>query len=101
MFTITLPPVLHDPAEGRHLAATLPDDGSAVHVSVDARQLALADRAFVAELMDELMARGLEVLVVDGAPDSWRGVFQDAAEERQFDELWFQTDSATAGHPGV
>jgi hypothetical protein len=96
MFTITLPPVLHEAAEGRDLAATVPDDGSAAHVAVDARLVALADSGFVGELVEGLMARGLEVLVVDGAPRELRGVFRDAADARRFDELWFQTDSASA-----
>jgi hypothetical protein len=99
MFTITLPPVLHDPAEGRELASTVPDDGSGAHVSVDARLVALADRGFVGEMFGELLSRGLEVLVVDGAPSDLRSAFLDAAEAHRFDEIWFQTDTASAQHP--
>lgn len=93
MFTITLPPLLEDAAAGRDLARALPDDGAA-HVEIDAKLLALADHAFVGELMDELMSRGLEVLVVDGAPSELRGSFLDAAEKHRFDEIWFATDTA-------
>jgi hypothetical protein len=99
MFTITLPPILPDAAEGRQLAADLPDDGTAEHVEIDARLLALADHGFVDELFDELLARGLRVLVVDGAPVDLRGSFVDAAEARQFDEIWFATDRADAESP--
>lgn len=95
MFTITLPPVLEDAAAGRSLASTLPDDGAA-HVEIDATLLALADHAFVDELMDELMARGLQVLVVDGAPSELRGSFLDAAQRHRFDEIWFATDTAAS-----
>ncbi|BDZ50712.1 hypothetical protein GCM10025867_29530 [Frondihabitans sucicola] len=95
MFTITLPPLLEDAAAGRTLASTLPDDGAA-HVEIDAKLLALADHAFVGVLMDELIARGLEVLVVDGAPSDLRGSFLDAAERHQFDEIWFATDTAAS-----
>jgi hypothetical protein len=96
MFTITLPPVLHDPAEGRDLASAVPDDGSAAHVSVDARLVALADRRFAGEMVGELLSRGLEVLIIDGAPTDLRSAFLDAAREHRFDEIWFQTDSASA-----
>lgn len=93
MFTITLPPLLEDASVGRDLAASLPDEGAA-HVEIDARLLALADHGFVGELMDELLARGLEVLVVDGAHPDLRGSFLDAAERHQFAEIWFATDTA-------
>lgn len=96
MFTITLPPLLEDAAAGRSLASSLPVDGAA-HVEIDATLLALADHAFVGELLDELIGRGLEVLVVEGAPSALRGSFLDAAERRRFDEIWFSTDTAEAG----
>lgn len=95
MFTITLPPLVEDAAAGRSLAHGLPDDG-ARHVEIDAKLLALADHAFVGELFEELLSRGLEVLVVDGAPAELRGSFRDAAERHRFDEIWFATDEASS-----
>ncbi|AMM20925.1 hypothetical protein AX769_13215 [Frondihabitans sp. PAMC 28766] len=93
MFTITLPPLLQSPSEGRVLAEALPDEGAA-HVEIDASLNALADHGFVDELLDELLARGLEVLVVDGAHPDLRGTFASAASARDFGEIWFATDSA-------
>lgn len=93
MFTITLPPLLHDAPESLGVIETLPDEGAA-HVEIDARLVALADSRAVGELMARLIARGLEVLVVEGAEPDLRSSFLDAASQHEFDEIWFATDTA-------
>ncbi|KQQ27534.1 hypothetical protein ASF54_01675 [Frondihabitans sp. Leaf304] len=93
MFTLTLPPLVHDAAAGRDLASAVPDEAAA-HVEIDASLVALADHAFVGELLDGLLERGLEVLVVGGAADDLQEAFVASARGREFGELWFATDTA-------
>ncbi|ROQ41073.1 hypothetical protein EDF46_0440 [Frondihabitans sp. PhB188] len=93
MFTLTLPPLVADAATGRALADGVPSDAAA-HVEIDASLVELGDHGFVGELLDGLLARGLEVLVVGGASHDLRSSFARGAEHRAFDEIWFQTDTA-------
>ncbi|RKR74067.1 hypothetical protein [Frondihabitans australicus] len=93
MFTITLPPLLHDAPESLELVEALPEAGAA-HVEIDASLVALADSRVVGDLMGELISRGLEVLVVEGAQPDLRSSFLDAAERHDFGEIWFATDTA-------
>lgn len=93
MFTLTLPPLVQNAAEGRDLASAVPDE-SAAHVEIDASLVALADHRFVGELLDGLLERGLEVLVVGGAGDDLQRAFAASARGREFGEIWFATETA-------